>query len=178
MNGEELSDNGPSLQGMIIGNQPVEPYSRTKLRPREWLKYTRILCIDGLLKRRRLNPGVARLLVMGLQITTGLKCPRVERAYVEHVRSLVSRTHRYYREVAQGNFIPLGINHFGKSLDHRVLTQMIKSPNLSKEVRIKPDGAFRRLLRSRFPTNLGVFLRLNDASLGKVFAAVRFGRIG
>jgi len=170
---ENGSRDGSPLSGTIDESTQdvLERVPRKKLCSKTWLRSTRILRIDGLLKRKQLNPGVARLLVCGFQVTEGLKQERVKRSFVDEVRHLVRNTHRFYNEIAKGNYIPWGLNSFGKSLELSAQQKFARSPNLAKEIRISPDIYFRKILCRRFPTNLGFFLRLNEAQLGKLLAA-------
>jgi len=166
----------PPLSGIYSGAPEGNSgrTARTRLKPRTWLRLSRILRVDGLLKRRQLHFGTGRLLVLGLQICEGLNNSRVTRSYVDEVRHLVRNTHRFYNDVSRGIFIPWGLNTFGKSLNPTELKQFSRSPNLAQEIRISPGGFFRRLISRRFPVDLSVFLRLNDAGLMKVFRGCRF----
>jgi len=149
---------------------------RTKLKPREWLRLSRILRVDGLLKRRQLHFGTGRLLVLGLQVMEGLNAGRERRAYIDQVRYRVRETHRFYNDVAKGIFAPWGLNSLGLTLSKKELGKIRVNDAVRNDIICRPGGNFRKLLAKRFSANLGVFLRLNNAKLHDVLAKVRFRR--
>lgn len=150
----------------------TEAPSRTKLPPKQWLRFSRILRIDGLLRKGRLHFGTGRLLVLGLQVIEGLNS-RVRDSYISQVRRRVEQVHRYYNDEERGIKAPWGLNKFGLSLTSKEQNEFLRSNELREEVINTPKAAFRRYISRRFQANLGVLLRLNNAKLVTVLAAAR-----
>jgi len=166
-----------TLNGIANGWSGIR-VQRTKLPPKKWLRLSRILRVDELLKRKQLHFGTGRLLVLGLQIMEGLKLDVLSRVYIDRVRRLVAKTHSYYGRIRKGEIFPWGLNTLGKSLTAREVADFSRSSDLLDEIRCKPGaGMFRKVVAKMFCANLGAFLRLNNADLDKILARICFRQI-